>query len=190
MAAMVAMLILVAQDAGPPRECRESSYTTADGRQGSMRYCKDAEGVWRRVAGVALPQPPFPARAEVSFRGTYQLKIKTPGRPVRRLDLNSLLNSGGQTQLLEGAITIAARFDGPAAYATVSGTGGIAAVRLSGLVRDGHCRLVDDRQTMLYEGRCGRDGFKGTITGQATAQRKFTGSFDTTVAQVRNLDER
>lgn len=169
---------------GNEPECRVSSYTTQDGRRGTMRYCKDSTGAWRRVGGVELPQAPLPSKAQIRFRGTYQVTVTQPGRQSRQLNLGALLGSDGSSQQLEGAITFAASFDGAAVTATVSGTGGMSTIRVSGLVRNGACRLVDDRQTIVYEGRCDRNGFKGTIKSQQASRNRVSGTFETQVDEV------
>jgi hypothetical protein len=178
----------LAQAAAGGAECRESTFRTADGRTTAVKYCRDADGSWRKVAGAELPRPPFPYRSEVSFRGTYQLTVTRPGRPMRRVDIASLIKSAGESQKLEGAIAFAARFDGPAAYAQVSGTGGLDTLQLSGLVRGGHCRLVDQRQWIVYEGKCDQSGFKGTLKSTSAARVKVSGTFETGVASITDLD--
>jgi hypothetical protein len=172
--------------AAPTPECRESTFTTADGRRGSMRYCKGADGLWHRTGGQDAPQPPFPPRSQVTFKGAFSGKITTAGPAMRKFDLGSLLASAGTQRPLDGALTISLRVDGKAGYATVSGTGGISFSNLSGLVQDGSCRLANPQATVTLEGRCSRAGFKGRLSGQSTTRESFDFTVDAPLDSLRD----
>jgi hypothetical protein len=166
-------------------ECR--AVTMPDGS--STRMCRDKAGRWVAEAEAVRN---LPARAEALYQGTFSVLASRRTAAPRRLDLGRMLADAMQKQgdRFEGALTIKATFDGAAVNAHVSGTGGVDPGPLSGLVRNGHCRLVDPRNTIVYEGRCDAQGFAGTITSTSTSRMVYKGSFQTSLTQLTDVGRR
>jgi hypothetical protein len=168
-------------------------------------FCQEADGRWTQQAGdVAMPAAAVPAavpqlvRAEAVYQGTYVIDVAQRERPKREkrrtinLNLNSLLNevvnqaaenassTSTPSQRYEGALTLKATFDGAAVTMQISGTGGIWTGNLSGLVRDGVCRLSDvPDYAVTYEGPCGPSGFSGTMVSTTNDRQIQNGRFET-----------
>lgn len=138
--------------------------------------------VWLSLAVAANAQTNLPDRADAMFAGTYAASVQTSSR-ARTQQMGQLL-FGAPRQALSGAIQLVMRFDGPAVSARITGTGGVQPGTLSGLVSSGVCRLSDERQTIVYEGPCGRQGFSGRISSTETSRVRVTGSFDMELKSV------
>ena len=134
------------------------------------------------IAG-ALPanSQTMPAKAEITYEGTYSARVWRKSRQSQRVDLGKILSgmTAEQGQRYEGAITIKLRIDGAAAYAEISGTGGMSPATLTGLVRNGQCRLTDKGATYVYEGACSPEGFVGTIMSSPNNRMNSDGKFQT-----------
>lgn len=174
-----------------PQECR--FVKMPDGS--SVRMCKGPKGGWAPADTPVAPASPMPSVAEATYQGTFQFSEwpKSSPRQQRNLDLGGLLGSAlkgsgqpGGTEF-KGAITIKAKFDGAAVTAEVTGTGGIAAAHFSGLIQNGQCRLIDGRNSVIYEGNCGPDGFSGTISGTERYRLNLRGSFRTTTTAFNDI---
>lgn len=169
-------------------------------------FCQGADGRWTQQAGDVVMPATAPAaaqplgRAEAVYQGTYTIDVTILERPKREksrrainLNLNSILNEAvnlaaenahkkdSPSQRYEGALTMKTTFDGAAVSIQVSGTGGFEGGTLSGLVRNGICRVSGaPNHNVIYEGPCGPAGFSGTVTSAANDREVQSGRFDTT----------
>lgn len=162
-------------------------------------FCKDRKGNWQQQPGqvtIATATPEIasssvsPLKAEAKYQGTYEIVAKIPPRnkPRRSLDdllsgaINNALNT--RTERESGGISIEITFDGPSVTALVSGST-LIKTKLVGLVQNGNCILNnpggEGYGSVRYEGRCGSQGFSGTILGTTKDKIKYTGTFETTV---------
>ena len=130
----------------------------------------------------------FPAKADAQFTGTYAVSVQKPQR--RGTQQMGEILFGGPSQQLQGSLRIDMRMVGEALTARISGNGGLRPETLTGLVRGGVCRLTDARQTVVYEGRCGRSGFSGSIRSTEAATSKLKGQFQTTMLSLSDGAER
>jgi hypothetical protein len=135
---------------------------------------------------------PLPARAEVTYQGTYEAFVARKQRRQQRVDLGKLLtNALTKTgERYEGAITLKLRLDGAAAYADTSGTGGLISNKASGLVRDGRCRLVTDDEMTVFEGTCAADRFIGRITATDRNRMSIDGTFEAMAVDIVDTAKR
>jgi len=152
----------------------------------TTRMCRDAAGRWMPEY---TPSARIPSRAEIVYEGTYDATAARRTRTPQRIDLSRMLLDAmtKKGDRFTGALTIKARFDGAAVRADISGTGGVDAGTLSGLVQNGQCRLVDARNTVVYEGRCDVQGFSGKIASTSSSRMEIAGRFQTAAAQVTDI---
>jgi hypothetical protein len=143
------------------------------------------------LCSPALAEP-VPAKAEIVYEGTHSATVARRQRQPTRIDLGRMLaqamSNGGQRY--EGAITIRMRFDGAAAYADVSGTGGLNSEKLSGLVQGERCRLTDAKGLEVFEGICSRQRFVGTIKSTASNRMVVDGRFDAAATSFTDVGAR
>jgi hypothetical protein len=148
------------------------------------------------IASTGAAQGPLqtiPDVAEVTYRGTYSVVSAKKTRQSTRVDLNRLLGDALKSQggtRYEGALTLEMKFDGPAVTAKLSGTGGVTPITLSGLVRDGVCRLTDPKNLEVYEGRCSATSFVGTVKDTELSRNSLKGTFDLAVVNIVDVGER
>jgi len=103
---------------------------------------------------------------------------------------NRALSQAGKThsEHYDGTITFIANFDGAAVTMTVSGTGKIEPIIISGLSHDGACRLSDaPNNTIIYEGRCDKDKFSGEMFSTTASKFNVSGRFDAGAHRNINL---
>ena len=124
----------------------------------------------------------FPPKATIVFTGNYAVELQKK-RQSRSKDMGQIL-FGGPSQLLEGTLRLDMQVEGEALRARVTGTGGVRADSMTGTVRKGICRLTDSRQTVVYEGPCGRRGFDGSISSTDANSNIVKGRFRTTMQSL------
>ncbi len=170
--------------------CTTTVVTAENGSRQERRYCKDESGAYVRVGTRPLPMAPLPERSEVTYAGTYRFTVTQPGRPIQRLDLNSILRAAGPSKQFEGAMTVRLRIDGNSVTGDISGTGGIRSSRVSGLFREGRCRVVSADTSVVYEGLCGRAQFSGRVVTTDSARTRVSGTFELASKAVVDIAER
>jgi hypothetical protein len=132
------------------------------------------------AAGDVLP-PDF--RGRITYSGTHEGRVTTPGPMPRRLDLRSIARAAGRTREYGGAYELVLEFDGNALSGRVSGTGGLLPTTLSGTRRGDRCRLIDDRYGTITEARCTAAGFTGTARTQPGSRQNMTMEIDASAVQ-------
>lgn len=149
----------------------------------SEQYCKDAGGKW--VPATSLAGAALPAKAEAQYDGTYVLTVSKPQRRKSNMTFGDLIGGAlAQGDRYEGAITMKLTINGASVTGQVSGTGGISTLRVSGLVQNGRCRLIDDRNMFVYEGACNAEGFSGTVTSTSNSRTVQKAQFTTTMSNL------
>ena len=188
-------------------DCREVGIDRPDGSFEMKMMCRGADGKWKPApAETSLQtsegpssQPVLPAKAEVTYQGTYQMRLssaaRVPSSLPSSLNLGSIARAvSGSVQdnghNLEGTVTMRAVFDGPSVIVNATGTGGIRGARLSGLVRSGQCHLVSDDQSVAYDGQCGPQGFAGSISTGPRNRETVSGRFDMTTSAFVDVAQR
>lgn len=153
--------------------------TFAAGAAVGQQYGASTSGGYGSTA-----QQAFPVRGRVAFRGTHRATVLTPARGSARRGPFGL-PAGGTRQEFEGALTIVAEIDGAELTLRISGTGGVNAETLTGLIQNGRCRAMGQKGA-VFEGQCGPAGFNGTIRSGPGEGVSYRGSFATTVASVED----
>ena len=152
----------------------------------SEQYCKDAAGKW--VPATSLARAMLPAKAEAQYDGTYVLTVSKPQRRKSKITLGDLIGGAmAQGDRYEGAITMKLTINGASVTGQVSGTGGISTLRVSGLVQNGRCRLIDDRNMFVYEGACNAEGFSGTVNSTSNSRTVQKAEFTTTMSSLTDV---
>lgn len=187
----VSLAVASAQAATP--ECRTAALP--DGTP--AMFCKDRSGKWKQQeGGAAAPVSAVPPKAQITYRGTFSVSLSDRPRAQRNLNLNNILNQAinqavnSNARRIEGALTFVAKFDGPAVTATISGTGGMNSGVMTGLVRDGVCRLTNETNTEIYEGECTTSGFSGTVKSTPTNKFNISGTFNTQASDFVDSTQR
>ena len=179
----VSSVLLEESQAAEP-ECRTAALP--DGTPAI--FCKDNKGNWKQQEGaVAMASTtaaagPVSQRGQATYRGTFSAAVSKKQRRARNQGLGDLLgqaiNGDVNATRYEGALTLVMKFDGAAVTADISGTGGINPGKLTGLVRNGSCRLTSADSLMVYEGPCTRTSFSGTIRSNPSNRDNVSGQFD------------
>lgn len=202
---IVGLLLLVAASTVEDPVCQELGVPQKDGSVVPTLMCKGADNRWRPAnptteernpdgrSAVAIPRmSKLPRRAEVTYEGSFESKSAKSMQMPTRFTLNSIMSSVSQAQgkSMQGALTLVAVFNGDALTAQGSGTGGLRAGRLSGLVEGDHCHLITDDQTMVYDGECGPKGFTGRITAGPRNRENVSGTFRLSATKLVDVAER
>ena len=143
----------------------------------------------QRQSASPTPAANLPAdwSGSVTYTGTYEGSIDTPGPRMRKLTLNEALRSASRanSEQIGGPFTLELTFQGRAVSGRAIATGRIRGGTVSG-TRDGdRCRLFIG-QTLL-EGKCTAQGFSGNGSSQGTARR--TQSFRVDAPASRIVDK-
>lgn len=155
-----------------------------------------AFALWQAGASAGAQKPPAPAgatargevlppdfRGRITYSGTHEGRVTTPGPMPRRLDLRSIARAAGRTREYAGAYELVLEFDGNALSGRVSGTGGLIATSLSGTRRGDRCRLIDDRHGTITEAQCTASRFTGTARTQAGSRQNMTMEIEASAVQ-------
>jgi hypothetical protein len=159
--------------------------------------CRRDDGRWQpaEVSDDAEPTQAsgLPAHAQVTYRGTWSASMTiAPRVNFNNLNLRSMLSQATnvRTRNMGGDFTISATTTGSNVHGYLWGAG-FAREPFTGTIHNGTCQLTGavgnagDR----FQGRCGPDGFSGTIHGQLRDGQSYTGTFDTSAAQVVDIDQ-
>lgn len=153
------------------------------------QYCKDPAGKW--VPAASLSRALLPAKAEAQYDGTYVLTVSKPQRRKSKITLGDLIASAAEKgDRYEGAMTMKLVINGASVTGQVSGTGGISTLRVSGLVQNGRCRLIDDRNMFVYEGACNAEGFSGTVNSTSNSRTVQKADFALTLSSLVDVAAR
>lgn len=204
-AASLGILFLAAPAAAQRRpECRQME-TDTGGKTQAQTMCQGADGVWRPQQQPQQPQTqqaqqvpsagsgalPPGFRGRVSYSGTHRGQVRTPGPPLRRLDVRSIINSatGGRTREYAGAYQLELSFDGNAVTGRYSGTGGIASGTVSGTRSGNRCHLVDERHGTVTEAECTATRFVGRAATPRGPGPQMTAELDANAVRIVDAAE-
>ncbi|MBO9525674.1 MAG: hypothetical protein J7517_06020 [Sphingobium yanoikuyae] len=139
----------------------------ASGKIRTALMCRNMDGTWREAteapgqdSGVAASG--LPARAEITYRGTYDVTFPEPLARGRR--------QGGRinfTVKLDSGTIVSASLWGEK-YSRDS---------ISGVFNERDCHLVNAQRTTFIDGTCNAAGISGRITGRGNG-REFSGHID------------
>lgn len=168
------------QDGARAGDCR---VVEMDPRRGPARQtlCMGTDGVWRpqETAAPAGDGPlgggAFPAdwSGRVTYTGTYQGAIETPGRAMRRLSIEEALRaaSSARSEEIGGPYALELTIDGNAVSGRVITSGALRGAAVSGTRTGARCRLfIAD---ILIEGECTAERFEGRARTQGDARRIY-----------------
>lgn len=187
----------MAQAQARPSNCQVVESETGQGRV-RQTLCQGADGVWRpqetppaapsadlggglSVGGGAFP-PGWSGR--VTYRGTYQGAIETPGPRMRRFSVDEALRSatGGRREEIGGPYSLELNIDGNAVSGRLTTSGGLRNAAVSGTRNGDRCRLfIGD---VSIEAECTASRFDGRARTQGDARRIYSYRIDTEAIQL------
>lgn len=163
--------------------------------------CKDPDGHWRQVdqaegpAAVVHGSPNgLPARSEVTYKGSWSATVTAiPRMNLNNLSIRSAINQAMnvRTKNMGGEFNILVTINGSILTGFVWGNG-FAREQFDGTFHDGMCQMTGRNMDGAdhIEGQCGPSGFSGTLKGQTVDRHGYKASFETSAAQIVDLDQR
>jgi len=189
-ASFFGFLVLTAPAAAQRRaECRAME-TDTGGKRETQTMCRGADGVWRPEQQPESPDAlPPDFRGRITYQGNFSGRRVTPGRPPRRLDLRSILNSAASARTREfaGATTIEIEYDGSLVRATYMADRQRGA--FTGTRRGADCRVIDSGDGGVGTFRCDRNVFSGTFENPPGAPESYTSRVETHATQFVDAAE-
>lgn len=182
--------------AAPAAAQADCQTTEIDTGQGVVRQtmCRGADGVWRPQqaapaapgAGLAVGGGAFPPgwSGSVTYTGSYQGAIETPGRPMRRFTLDEAVRSAtsGSREEIGGPYTLELTIEGNAVSGRLRASGGVRNANVSGTRNGDRCRLfIGD---VLVEAECTAARFDGRARTQGNERRIYNYRVDAEATRV------
>ncbi|HYJ30802.1 MAG TPA: hypothetical protein VEW25_10735 [Allosphingosinicella sp.] len=164
-----------------PMECRTAQ--TDSGPRQSLCGPRPAQAASKPAPGIGTAAEAFPPdfRGRISYSGTYEGRVANRGRPLRRLDVRSIIASAtsGNSRGYAGGYTVEMEINGNAVTGRYSGTGGIDRGTFSGTRSGSNCRLFDDRSASATVAECTPTRFTGNVRSAEGSNPSFRISFET-----------
>jgi hypothetical protein len=139
------------------------------------------------AAQDAPARDPLPAdfKGRVTYQGSWEGELISPGRPPRRLDLSSLINSAmsGKRERRGGAVTYEVEYDGTIVRATYSGTGGMMRGEMTGTRSGTTCSFVNSLDGGRGTAYCDRNRFEAVFKSPRHAQQRYSTESQATVTR-------
>jgi hypothetical protein len=138
--------------------------------------------VMRPGATSAVLPPDW--RGRITYSGVQEGRIDTPGRPIRRLSVESVVGSvtSANSETFGGSYDLTLNFDGPRVTGTYRLGSGRGSGEISGTRTGSRCRLFA-RDTAI-EGECTQAAFIATGQGPAGGRRTQSFRIDAQATEV------
>jgi hypothetical protein len=104
--------------------------------------------------------------------------VTTPGPPLRRLDLRSIVRSAGTTHSFGGDYEVQLEMKGAAVSGRYGGSGGLDSVSFSGTRSGDRCRLFAEGTGAMIEATCSASRFDGNVKSGSGDRRPYRIHFE------------
>lgn len=133
-----------------------------------------------QVANAAASDPlPADFHGKIQYFGNHSGEVvaTVPGTP-RRTDTKCPKREGGCPELIGGSFQAELEFDGDIVKGEYRGTGGMRPSSLIGRRNGANCRLFDTADGSVWNGRCDREAFVGTVRSVVNAPEQIDLAFE------------
>lgn len=128
----------------------------------------------------------LPSAGIIVYEGSASTTISKRPKANQKLKIGNIFGKGTDGKTYDGNITMSMEISGNNVVVTMTGTNGYGG-QLMGTVSGGKCRLIDLRETQIWEGQCDRNGFSGKVSNTDQGRDLMSGHFESRTTDVTGL---